>query len=291
MYRNKYQVIIPFLLPSLLLYGVFVLYPYVRSMYIGLTRWRGLAREPEFVGLANFQRMMNDEFFWNALSNNGFYILVLPTITLGLALFFAFVLTQGAKFSSFYRITFFFPQIMSVVAVGVLWSFIFHPTMGILNAILQSAGMDRPPVWLGNPDTVLSAISTVAIWQAVGFYMVLFIAAMESVPTSLYEAAEIDGATRWHLFWHITIPMIWDAIITALVFIMIFATNMFALTQTMTQGGPSRSSEVLSTYLYNEAFLNSNFGYGTAMAVFLFILVLSISLVIQRITRRERVEF
>ena len=291
MYRNKYRLIIPFLIPSLLLYLTFVIYPYVSAMYISLTRWRGLTQAPEFIGLANFQKMLHDEHFWNALGNNAVYLIVLPTFTILLALFFAFLLTQGVPLSKFYRISYFFPQLMSIVAIGVLWSFVYHPTIGILNSLLQAVGISEPPIWLGDPKTVLGAVSGVAIWQAVGFYMVLFIAAMEAVPMSIYEAAMIDGANRWKLFTKITIPMIWDTLTTALIFIMIFATNMFAITQTMTQGGPSRSSEVLSTFLYDEAFLGSKFGYGTAIAVTLFFIVLLISLVVQRIMRRDSLEY
>jgi N-acetylglucosamine transport system permease protein len=201
------------------------------------------------------------------------------------------VLTQGVPLSKFYRITYFFPQVMSVVAIGVLWSFVYHPTIGILTSFLNIIGIDRPPVWLGNPDTVLPAISGVTIWQEVGFFMVLFIAAMESIPMTYYEAAMLDGASRWHIFWKITLPMIWDTLQTGLIFIMIGATNMFAITQTMTQGGPSRSSEVLSTYLYTEAFINSKFGYGTAVAVALFFLTLLISVVLSRLLSRESLEY
>jgi len=291
LYRNKYRLIIPFLIPSLLLYFTFVIYPYVSAMYISLTRWRGLSQPPQFIGLANFQKMLHDEHFWNALGNNAFYLITLPTVTIIMALFFAFLLTQGVRFGKFYRISYFFPQVMSVVAVGVLWSFVYHPTMGILNSLLMMIGIENPPVWLGNPSTVLGAVAVVTIWQAIGFYMILFIASMEGVPVTLYEAAEIDGATRWHMFRHITIPMIWESLVTALIFIMIAATNMFAITQTMTLGGPSRSSEVLSTFLYDEAFLGSKFGYGTAIAVTLFFMVLILSLVIQRVTRRDTLEY
>lgn len=291
MYRGKYRLIIPFLAPSILLYVTFVLYPYVQSMYISLTQWRGLANPPVFIGLENFVDLFNDKNFWNALGNNAFYIVALPVVTLSLALLFAFVLTQGVPLSKFYRITYFFPQVMSVVAIGVLWSFVYHPTIGILTAILNAIGIDRPPVWLGNPDTVLPAIAGVTIWQEVGFFMVLFIAAMESIPVTYYEAAMLDGASRWHIFWNITLPMIWGTLQTGLIFIMINATNMFAITQTMTEGGPSRSSEVLSTYLYTEAFINSQFGYGTAVAVALFFLTLLISVVLGRLLNRESLEY
>ncbi len=291
MYRNKYRLIIPFLAPSLLLYFTFVLYPYLQSMYISLTQWRGLAQNPVFIGLENFTRLSNDAHFWNALGNNAFYIITLPLFSLSLALFFAFVLTQGVPLSKFYRVTYFFPQVMSVVAIGVLWSFVYHPTIGILTAILKSVGIAAPPVWLGNPDTVLPAIGAVTIWQEVGFFMVLFVAAMESIPITYYEAAMIDGASRWHLFWKVTLPMIWDTLQTGLIFIMIGATNMFAITQTMTEGGPSRSSEVLATFLYNEAFINSKFGYGTAVAVALFFLTLVISVILSRLMSRESLEY
>lgn len=291
MYRNKYRLIIPFLLPSLILYTTFVLYPYLRAMYVSLTRWRGLAKPPEFIGFENFVKMANDENFWNALGNNAFYLITLPLITISLALFFAFLLTQGVRFGKFYRVTYFFPQVMSVVAIGVLWSFVYHPTMGILNALLQLVGVTEPPVWLGNPDTVLGAVGSVAIWQAVGFFMVLFIAGMESIPVSYYEAAMIDGASRWHIFWLITLPLLWETVQTALVFSAIGASNMFAITATMTMGGPSRASEVLATYLYDEAFLGSKFGYGTAIAVSLFLIVLILSQLLIRLTRREALEY
>ncbi|HEY86222.1 MAG TPA: sugar ABC transporter permease [Chloroflexi bacterium] len=291
MYRNKYRVIIPFLFPSLLIYLTFVIYPYLRAMYISLTRWRGLAKPPEFIGLANFAKMMQDEYFWNALGNNGVYMIMLPVFTIGLALFFAFLLTQGVPFGKFYRVSYFFPQVMSIVAIGVLWSFVYHPLIGMLNSLLQSIGINEPPVWLGNPDTVLGAVGSVMIWQAIGFFMIMFIASMEAVPDGLYEAARIDGATGWHIFWHITIPMIWETLQTAIIFILIGAANMFAITQTMTMGGPSRSSEVLSTYLYDEAFLNSEFGYGTAVAVALFVIIFLISVVLQRLMKRDTLEY
>jgi N-acetylglucosamine transport system permease protein len=156
---------------------------------------------------------------------------------------------------------------------------------------LRLIGITTPPVWLGNPDTALGAVGAVVVWQAVGFIMVLFIAGMESIPPTYYEAAELDGANKWNIFWNITVPLLWDTVRTALVFLAIGAVDMFAIVQTMTQGGPSRSTEVLATYLYNTAFQNSMFGYATAMAVTLFGIVLVISLVLMTLTRRESLEY
>ncbi len=291
MYRGKYRIIIPFLLPPLILYLTFVLYPYVKAMYISLTRWRGLTPTTEFIGLANFIKMVHDQYFWNALKHNLIYLATLPIIIITIGMFLAFLLTQGIRFARFYRIVFFFPQVMSVVAIGVLWSFIYHPTLGILNAFLRLIGIAKPPVWLGDPNAALFAVGAVVVWQAVGFYMVLFIAAMESIPVTFYEAALIDGANRWQLFWNITLPLLWDTVRTSLVFLAIGAIDMFTIVQTMTEGGPSRGTDVLAVYLYESAFLNSEFGYATAIAVSMFLLVLTLSVLLMRFTQREALEY
>ncbi len=291
MHRHKYWLILPFLAPALLLYGTFVLYPYSRAMYIAFTKWRGLRRAPEFVGFENFRRLFRDDHFWNALANNGIYMIVLPVFTLGLALFLAFMITRKVRFSNFYRITFFFPQVMSVVAIGILWSFVYHPSIGILNYVLKAGGVSSPPIWLGDPTTALGAIAAVTIWQAAGFYMVLFMAGMQSIPESYYEAAALDGATRNDIFFRITLPLLWETLRSALVFIAIGASNMFGITFTMTQGGPDRSTDVLATLLYEEAFTHSRFGYSTAIAMMLFLIVLALSLVTMALTRRETIEF
>ena len=290
--KNKLHIIIPFLAPALLLYLVFVIYPYAQSMYTSLNEWRGFSPQAEFVGLENFQDLLQDDFFWNALGNNIKYLLTLPVIIIGISLYLAFLLTHGkARFRKFYRITFFFPQVMSLVAIGVLWRFIYHPRIGIIRGITSAFGMEETIAWLGNPDTALAAVGAVVVWQAVGFYMVLFIAGMESIPTSYYEAAVIDGANRWHLFWRITLPLLWDTIRTAMVFLAIAATNMFAITQTMTEGGPNRATDVLATYVYERAFQNYRFGYATAIAMAMFILAFALSLLTMRATQRETIEY
>ena len=290
--KNKYHIIIPFTLPSIALFAVFVVYPYAQSMYFSLTKWRGLTPKPTYIGLANFEKLLGDAFFWNALTHNLIYLAGIPLITIVIALYLAFLLTHGkARFRKFYRITFFFPQVMSLVAIGVLWSFIYHPTIGILSSAVKAFGAEKPIAWLGNPDVALGAVGAVVIWQAAGFFVVLFMAGMDSIPTSYYEAATIDGANRWHMFWKITLPLLWDTIRTALVFLAIAATNMFEITQTMTQGGPNRSTDVLSTYVYERAFLSGKFGYATAVAVAMFALAFALSLLTMLATRRESVEY
>ncbi len=291
MQRQKYWLIIPFLIPSLLLYGTFVIYPYLQAMYVAFTKWKGLRKPPVFVGLENFQDILKDEHFWNALKNNGTYLIVLPILTLGFALFLAFMITQKVRFSSFYRVTYFFPQVMSVVAIGILWSFIFHPNLGILNSFLKTIGIAEPPVWLGNPNTAIWAIIAVTVWQGAGFFMVLFMAAMQGIPPSYYEAAALDGATRGVMFFKITFPLLWETTRSALVFITIGALDMFGITFIMTQGGPDRATDVLATLLYTEAFSNSKFGYATAIAMVLFVIVMALSFILMYLTRRETIEY
>ena len=302
MYKHKYRVIIPFLAPAVILYLVFVIYPYGRSMYNSFTSWKGVSANQPFVGLDNYIRMVNDEFFWSALGHNLQYLLILPLVTIALSLFLSFMISQRIRFSKVFRVTFFFPQVISVISIGVLWSYIYHPTVGILTSILdflgtkplfQMLGYESIPVWMGDPRTVRGAIGAVVIWQTAGFYMVLFLAAMEAIPSTFYEAAIIDGANRWHMFRHITIPLLWDTMQTAMVFAGLAAFDMFTITRVMViSGSPtSRPADVLATYLYEQAFEASRFGYATAIAVSLFLMVLTLSALTMRVTRREAVEY
>ncbi len=291
MRRHKYRIIIPFLAPALILYSLFVIYPYAQAMYVAFTKWKGLRKSPRFVGLDNFEKMLGDDQFWNALSNNLIYLVFLPIITLGFALFMAFMISQKVRFSNFYRVTFFFPQVMSVVAIGILWSFVYHPTIGIFSSLLKAVGIEKPPIWLGDPDTALWSIVAVTVWQSAGFFMVIFMAGMLSIPKSLYEAAALDGAGRGSTFIRITFPLLWENTRSSLVFITVIAMDMFGITFTMTQGGPDRSTDVLATLLYEHAFLHSRFGYATSIAMVYFVIVIVLTLLIFRVTRRETIEF
>ena len=302
MNKHKYRVIIPFLAPAIILYLVFVIYPYGRSMYNSLTSWRGVSALQPFVGLANYERMINDDLFWNALRHNLEYLIFVPIVTITISLFLAFMITQGVRFAKFFRVVFFFPQVISLISIGVLWSYIYHPTIGIVTSIMKFLklewffrlfGFQGIPVWIGDPRTVRGAIASVVIWQAVGFYMVLFLAAMEAIPQSFYEAAIIDGANRWHQFRYVTFPLLWDTMQTALVYSGMGAFNMFAITRVMVVSGSStaRPADVLSTYLYEQAFEASRFGYATAIGVTLFLLMLALSILTMRATRREAVEY
>lgn len=295
MYHHKYRLIVPFLTPGLLLYGLFVLWPYTQSFYVALTDWKGVSANRNFVGLDNFVRLVQDPQFWNALRHNAAMLAVLPLATLSIALLFATLFTQGGRGvagAGFYRVIFFFPQVMAVAIVGVLWNFVYHPTIGLANGFLKSVGLETlQRTWLGDAETALPAVAAVIVWQAVGFYMVLFMAGIQSIPISFYEAAVIDGANRWTMFRHITLPLVWGHVQVALIYLGIVALDFFTIVQVMTIGGPNRASDVIARYMYETAFSYAQFGYATSMGVSLLFMTLTLSLLTFVVSRRERVEF
>lgn len=300
-YHKQNRVIIPFLAPALIIYAVFVLYPYAQAFYISLTSWSGTAMTKPFVGMKNYRNLMTDDRFLDALGRNGWFLLVLPIGTLGLSLLYAAMFTQGGKDnsgirgSSFFRIVFFFPQVISAVVVGILFQYVYSPRSGLLNGFLELIGLDSwKRSWVADPSTIMWAIAFVFIWGAVGFYMVIFIASMQSIPTSFYEAAVLDGATRWRAFKDITFPLMWETIRTCIIYIAIAALDMFVLVQVITQGGStaaSQSAETVAVYMYKEAFEKSRWGSASAVGVLLLILTLLLSVVIMRVTKRETYEY
>jgi N-acetylglucosamine transport system permease protein len=296
MHHHRYRLVVPFMLPALVLYLVFVIYPYVQSFYSSFTSWRGFSPEKPFVGFENYVDLASDNNFRNALGNNLFFLITIPLITISLALLFATLFTQGSRGvpgSSFYRVVFFFPQVLSIVIIGILFQNVFKSTDdGLLNGGLESVGLGSlTNAWLGNPTTAIWCIASVVIWQGVGFYMVLFVAGIQGIPGSFYEAATLDGANRWTQFRTITLPLIWETVRIGIVYIAIVALDLFALVQVMTGGGPARSTEVVAGYMYNRAFDRSLWGYSTAIGVVLLILTLILSVVTLRSTQRETYEY
>ena len=295
MNHGKYRLIIPFLAPALILYAVFVLYPYTSAIRNSFYLWRGVSSNKTYIGLDNYRKLWNDDNFTNALTHNGQMLIVLPLVTISLAMLFATLFVQGGKGvrgAGFYRVVYFFPQVMSVVIVGVLWQYVYNPNSGILNESLRAVGLESlTRSWLGDARYALWAVAAVIIWQAVGFYMVMFVAGMQSIPGDLYEAARLDGATRFSQFKDITVPLMWENIRVAVVYIAIAALDLFTIVQVMTEGKPNRSSDVVARYMYEQAFTNSLFGYASAIGVVLLLLTLVLSLIMFAISRRESYEF
>lgn len=281
-------------LPALLLFGVFSLYPFLKAIVMSLYNWSGITANREFIGLDNFKTLLGDPIVWTALKNNIFLLLIVPLLTMGLSLLFAVLLTRKKlKERSFYRTVFFFPNVLALVVISVLWSFIYHPTFGILNSFLELVGLENlQRAWLGESETVLWAMAMPMVWQAIGYYMVIYIAAMEGVPVHLYESAVLDGASELQQFRYITFPLIWGVVRITIVFFLIGVFNQsFVYVQIMTNGGPDRASEVMMTYLYKQAFHNGHFGYGAAIGVLTLVITIGLAWLSERLTERDTVQY
>ncbi|MCW3820073.1 sugar ABC transporter permease [Micromonospora sp. DR5-3] len=306
MRHGKYRFLAWSVLPGLALYAVFVISPYAQAFYLALTDWRGVSARQKFIGLDNFARLAGDSLFWTALRHNAVMLLVVPLATIGIALFLASMLNlagrggraaiQGVRGAKFYKIVYFFPQLLAVSIVAVLWQFVYTPNSGLLNGALNAVGLGsltRP--WLAVPSLALPAVMTVMVWGSVGFYVVLFSAAMQSIPRDVLEAAAMDGANRFVTFRRITLPLLWDTVQVAYVYLGILAMDGFALVQILTVGlnggGPDNATEVLGLTLWRNAFVYGRFGYASAMGVAMFFLTLALAALTLRFTRRERIEY
>ncbi|GIQ70549.1 sugar ABC transporter permease [Xylanibacillus composti] len=282
--------ILAFLAPPLFVYLFFFVYPFLNSFRISFYKWSGYSQNMTYVGLDNFKRVFTDSVVFKALYHNFYFIAFSSVLIFALAMFFAVIFTSK-KYPEipFYRVLYFFPNMLSIVVVAIMWMFIFNPSFGLFNPIMKWLGHSDPNyALLGSTSTVKAALLAPQVWMQMGFYMVLFIAAINTIPKSLYEAADIDGAGAFRKFWNITLPGIWYTIqITLVFFIINSVNNTFALITVTTKGGPNRASEVVTTYFYEQAFINSNFGYGTAIAMSLFMLMFIISLLIMRLTQRH----
>ncbi|GLW08440.1 sugar ABC transporter permease [Microtetraspora sp. NBRC 13810] len=300
MRHGRARFVTGFLLAPVALYLIYVISPYAQAFYIATTNWRGVNASPQFIGLENFRRLLADDIFWQAVLHNILLLVLMPLLTIGIALFFAFLLNAGGRSgtggiwgSRFYRVVFFFPQVLAISIVAVLFQQVFRPDSGgMLNGPLIALGL--PPVgFLSDPDVALWSVLGVLVWQAVGFYVVLFSAGMASIPRDMFEAAAIDGAGRVQLFFRVTLPLLRDTVQVGWVYLGIAALDVFAVVWVMTleQGGPDSSTTVMAAEIYRNAFEYFRFGYASAMGVVLFFFTVAFAALALRLSRRERLEY
>lgn len=289
MKNNKKKIFIAWcIIPTLILFILFMVYPIIKGFSMSMYSWGGLSDNAKFIGFDNFKTLFADEYFMKALKNTAFLLVVFPVVTIIFSLLLAIFLTQGKlKEKNFYRLIFFFPNVLSMVVIGVLFTYIYDPSIGILNSFFGSIGLDRLQlVWLGDPKTVLWALAMAMVWQAVGYYMVIYMAGLDGIPPELYEVADIEGAGFWQKFRYVTLPMIWEIVRVTLVFFITGVFNLsFIFVKVMTNGGPDGNSEVLLTYMYKQAFVNSNYGYAMAIGVVIFIMAVGLALLLNRLTK------
>lgn len=270
-----------FLLPSLLGFVVFLAFPILFSLWLSFSDWDLISGigNIRFIGLDNFTELFADEVFYQSLKNNILFTLIVVPVTMAVSLVTAIILNGHVYASGLLRLAFFMPYITTIVAVSVVWLALFHPTQGPVNQFLMSLGIAQPPEWLASPVYALPTISLMMIWVGMGYDLVIYMAALQGVPRTLYEAAVIDGATRLRRFFHITLPLISPATFFLLITRIIASFEVFGPINIMTAGGPGKATSVLVYELYEQAFHFYRMGYGSAIAWVLFALIFIVTIV------------
>lgn len=280
--------------PAIVLFVIFMIIPTVDVFRMSLYKWGGYTADKEFVWLDNFLKLSTNPKFYQAFQNSILLIVVVTLVTFCLALVFAAILSrEKIRGQNFFRIVFYIPNILSVVVISAIFSAIYDPNQGLLNSILNLFRQGKTPIlWLGSQRLVIYSVAIAMVWQAVGYYMVMYMASMANVPDSLYESASLEGAGRISQFFSITLPLVWTNIRTTLTFFIISTINMsFLMVKAMTSGGPDGASSVFLSYMYQEAYTNSSYGYGMAIGVTVFVFSFALAGILNAVTKRDEIEF
>ncbi|MFC6332773.1 carbohydrate ABC transporter permease [Paenibacillus septentrionalis] len=275
------------LLPSLIIYIGVAIVPIILSLYYSLFNWDGISAKV-FIGLDNFSEIFKDDIFWLSVKNNVIIMLTGLVGQLPLGLLLALLLNRGLKGNGFFRTIGFLPVVISSVMVSLIWGMIYNTEYGFLNSILGVIGLESwQRNWLGDPDLSMLSISVAYIWQNCGLYMIIFLAALQNISSEVNEAAELDGATGLKKVFLITIPMIRATILVTVIYSISNSFRVFDLIQILTGGGPAHQTEVMTIYMYNNAFLSRQFGYGSAVSILILIFSLIVVVIANRVGREK----
>jgi multiple sugar transport system permease protein/alpha-1,4-digalacturonate transport system permease protein len=275
-----------FILPNFLGFAALTLVPIIGAFVVAFTDWDSYST-PKWIGFANFRRMWQDDNFWTALQNTCWYAAGHIPLTLAASLGLAVLLNQKLRGVGVLRTAFFFPYVTSLVAVAVVWNMLLSPDIGPVDQLLKHLGVAHPPGWTSSTDWALPALIITSVWRDMGYYMVLFLAGLQTIPAELYEAARVDGAGAWHRFWHITLPGLRPTTFFVLVMLTISSFKVFDLVQVMTEGGPGRSTLVLSQLVFREGITQGRFGYSSAISLALFVICLVVTAVQFQLQQRS----
>ncbi|MCG3086114.1 sugar ABC transporter permease [Anoxybacillus sp. LAT_35] len=279
------RVIALYVLPALLLIVILVYIPIVMTGYYSLMKWDGIG-ERTFIALDNYRQLLKDNMFWKSVYHS-FLLAVFSVFSLGGYLVVSLILAGKVKGANILRKIYLIPMLLSSVAIAQLWLRIYHPSNGMLNQLLSFLGVEDTPNWLADPSIVLYSVFIPIIWQYAGFYILIYYAALKNIPSSIIEAAIIDGANPWQLAYKIKLPLIAGVIKVTVVLAVVGSLKYFDLIYVMTGGGPNGASEVIASYMYQKAFRSFNFGYGSAIAFSLLILCIAATWLIRKLTHTE----
>ncbi len=277
-----------FLLPALILFLLFVIFPIFQSVYYSFFNWKGFGPAVDLVGLNNFKKILSDRVFLLALRNGLFIIAFSLLLQLPLSLGLAVLVGRNLPGRVFFRTIFFMPYVLSEVITAIMWLFLYNPDpeRGFLNAVLVLFPGTKAQPWLGNTDTVLLAVFIALTWKYFGFHMLLYLTGLQNIPTEIEEAGRIDGANSFQSFFYITLPLLSSTIRTSVYLSVLGSIQQFILVWIMTKGGPVNASETLATYMYRFGFVRFQLGYGSAVAIYMFLICLIFSLIYLRLTRK-----
>jgi ABC-type sugar transport system permease subunit len=278
-----------FILPALLLYLFFFIYPFISSIYLSMTDWNGVDPKKSFIGLKNYIDMASDSLMWRSFSHNIVWVIIgtISPIVIGLLLG---VLLSGknTRGRTVFRTIFFMPVVLSPVVIGIIWGWIYNPIFGILNRLLEVIGLGfLSRGWLGDPHLALLAVLIAAIWAYFGFCLVVIMAGLQNVDIELYDAAKIDGANSWQQFTNVTIPQLSPVLTMITAYTLIGGFNVFDIVFIMTQGGPANTTELIATYTYKQAFQLNEVGYGAALSMVMTVVSLIASYVFLKVRERN----
>lgn len=279
--------ILLFLLPALVLFLLFVIYPIFQSIYYSLFDWKGFGPAEDFVGLDNFRNILSDRVFMIALRNALLLIVFSLIIQLPLSLMLAVMVGRDLPGRAFFRTIFFMPYVISEVITAIMWVFLYNPNpdRGFINAVIVSLGAEAQP-WLGDTSLVLPALFMALTWKYFGFHMLLYMAGLQNIPQEIEEAGRIDGANAFQNFFYITLPLLGSTIRTSVYLSVLGSIQQFILVWIMSKGGPVNASETLATYMIRFGFVRFQLGYGSAVAIYMFLICVTFSLIYQRLTRQ-----
>ena len=267
-----------FLLPNFLGFLVFTFIPVIFAFVLSFTNWDGSDRM-DFVGVDNFVKMFQDSNFTISFLNTVIYTVGTVPVIMLLALLLSMLLNSGVKGAALFRAFHFFPHISSVVAIAVVWQFLYNPSMGPINQALKAIGIQNPPGWLSDKDWALLGVMIMIIWKGIGYYMINYLAGLQAIPKDLYEAATIDGANGFEQFWYVTLPQLKPTNFYVAIMCVIQSFQVFTPIYVMTQGGPGRATSVLVYQIYKDAFVNFKMGYASAMSMALFVVIFVVTLI------------